>query len=322
MIDCHIHYAESLGADNLLQVFREAPITAAVLLCIPKGNGGCVESDAFAFREKSPVPVYIFGGISRAIWSAAPEAQGTLLNRETDRLLAMGCVGVKLLEGKPDVRKRYSVPDFDGPVWADFWSRMEREQIPVVFHVNDPEDFWDEEKVTEVAKKFGWFYDESFPGFWSQYRQVVNLLERHPNLRLLLPHFFFLSGDLERMSGLLDRYPNLRIDITPGIELYRTLSGQIEQARSFFQKHRTRICYGTDIGARSVIREKDTALSLGESRARIRIITEFIEKRGPFPVVPDGEYLSGEPFFLNGLGLAAEEKELVYTRNILNFINK
>lgn len=44
-----------------------------------------------------------------------------------------------MLEGKPNIRKYYPIPDFDQSVWEDYWAYLEQEQIPVYMHVNDPE---------------------------------------------------------------------------------------------------------------------------------------------------------------------------------------
>ena len=88
-----------------------------------------------------------------------------------------------MLEGKPNIRKYYPIPDFDQSVWEDYWAYLEQEQISVYMHVNDPEEFWDASQVTEFAKKAGWFYDETYVNNEDQYRQMQNVLERHPKLR-------------------------------------------------------------------------------------------------------------------------------------------
>lgn len=198
---------------------------------------------------------------------------------------------------------------------------MEREQIPILFHVNDPEEFWDSEKVTETAKQFGWFYDDTYVNNEDQYGQVLRVLERHPRLRILFPHFFFLSGQLDRLSGILDRYGNVKIDLTPGVELYHNLSVRHEKAREFFDCYQDRVCFGTDIGARQVILRQDTPLSLEESEARIRLVTDFLEKDGAYTLYPDGYYQKGGPSVLYGLGLEQCVKDRIYGGNIREFLN-
>ena len=81
-------------------------------------------------------------------------------------------------------------------------------------------------------------------------------MKRHPRLRILFPHFFFLSKDLGRLAAMLDQYPNVHTDVTPGIELYFNLSDQEKEAKAFFAKYQNRICFGTDIGADSLINRR------------------------------------------------------------------
>ena len=196
MIDCHVHYASSLGAARLRQIVEKYGMEAIVLACIPKGSRASTHTDALDYRKKSTVPVYVLGGLARELYGLEEEELSWQLPAEARRLMDMGCSGIKMLEGKPNVRKEYPIPDFDRPVWEGFWTYMEQEQIPVLFHVNDPEEFWDSEKVTEAAKQFGWFYDHTYVNNEDQYGQVLRVLERHPRLRILFPHFFFLSGQL------------------------------------------------------------------------------------------------------------------------------
>lgn len=332
MIDAHIHYAASAGTERLNTIVQEAGLSALALQCIPKGGILPVEEDAFAFREQCAVPVYIFGGIDRSLYNVDSFPKNALsshgasslsarLDKEVTRLMNMGCTGIKMLEGKPDVRKHFHVPDFDSPVWEDYWARLEAEQIPVYMHVNDPEEFWDAENVADYVKKAGWFYDETFVNNEDQYGQVLRVLRRHPRLRILFPHFFFLSGQLDRLSGILDAFPEVRIDVTPGIELYYNLSSQGEKARNFFFTYKDRILYGTDIGARALIRQENIPLDLEECRSRIKLIRGYLETDGDYLLESDGHYVvERPPAVMHGLGLPASVLSKIYTQNFLAFI--
>lgn len=320
MIDGHIHYAESLGADNLNKVIEMCGFNGIGLQCIPTGQGVPVEEDAFRFKEQSKVPVYIFGGIKREIYELPETEMRIALPKEAERLMQMGCCGIKMLEGKPNTRKAHPIPDFDKEVWEDYWILLEERQIPVYMHVNDPAEFWDESKVSEFAKKAGWFYDETYVNNEDQYRQMLNVLVKHPKLKILFPHFFFMSEELERLSAILERYPNVYIDITPGIELYYNLSRQHEEAAQFFEKFQDRICFGTDIGARAVIALEPKELSLEESESRMKLITRFLETKGDYVLKPDGQYVAGDKeVLMHGLGLSEEVLKKIYEKNFLKF---
>lgn len=323
MIDGHIHYAESIEAERLNKIIEAHRYTAVALQCIPKGNKYPVEEDAFRFRQQSPVPVYIFGGIDRSVYRLSKNRMSEGIVSEAIRLMNMGCDGIKMLEGKPNIRKMYPIPDFDDEIWGDYWAMAEEQQIPICMHVNDPEEFWDENLVSEYARQVGWFYDRTYVNNEEQYRQVLNVLERHPDLRIVFPHFFFLSKNLKRLSKILDSYPNVYIDITPGIELYYNLSDQQEEARRFFDIYQDRLCFGTDIGARSVIYEEKIPLSMEESESRINLVTRFLEEEDDYIMYPDGYYFTAEKErLMHGLGLPSEILQKIYEDNFMRFCSR
>lgn len=322
MIDGHIHYIEYMGADRLNQVIQEYGYEGVGLQCISGADGTDTEEEAFRFQKQCPVPVYIFGGIPRELYQLEKaELSGSLRQAAAD-MWNRGCTGIKMLEGKPNIRKQYPVPDFDDEVWEAYWSYLEEEQIPVYMHVNDPEEFWDPEKVSEFAKKAGWFYDETYVNNEDQYRQMEVVLKRHPNLRILFPHFYFMSKQLERLSVILETYPNVRIDITPGSELFYNLSEDRDAAAAFFEKFQDRICYGSDIGARVLVAEEKKLLSMEESWSRIRLIREFLETKGDYPLRPDGWYITADDRTMHGLGLEKPILDQIYRENFLHFIKK
>lgn len=324
MIDAHIHYADSIGADRLNRLIEEQQLSAIALQCIPKGSLFPMEADAFAFRKQCPVPVYVFGGLDREIYKeTSPDAFSIAADAQITSLMNMGCTGIKMLEGKPDVRKACGVPDFDCSSWTAYWNRLEEEQIPVYMHVNDPEEFWDADNVAEYVKQAGWFYDETFINNEEQYGQILTVLEQFPKLRILFPHFFFMSMQLDRLTEIMHRFPNVRIDLTPGIELYYNLSSQRERAVQFFYEFQDRILYGTDMGARALIKTTPVLLSLDECRSRVKLIRDFLETKGDYMLCSDGFYvLEREPAVMHGLGLPEEILYKIYEQNFLAFIKR
>ncbi len=193
--------------------------------------------------------------------------------------------------GKPNVRKEYPFRILTDEIWEEYWDVLEKRQIPVYMHVNDPEEFWDESKVSEYARKAGWFYDETYVNNQEQYRQMQEVLKRHPRLRILFPHFFFLSKDLGRLAAMLDQYPNVHTDVTPGIELYFNLSDQEKEAKAFSQS--IRIGSALERTSRKVfdLRGADS-LSIEESRSRLELTTRFLEEKGDYILYPDGYYFT------------------------------
>lgn len=322
MIDGHIHYASMLNPRKLNELIRREKLGGVALQCIPKADDLPVEEDAFAFAAQAKVPVYVFGGLRRELYRLSePELSGALV-REAERLMDRGCAGIKMLEGKPQIRKAHPIPDFDRPVWEPYWSLLEERQIPVYFHVNDPEEFWDPEKISKHALESGWLYDETFINNEEQYRQVLAVLERHPGLRIVFPHFFFFSGQLDRLRGIMEAFEEVRIDVTPGIELYYNLSGQPEAAKKFFGQFQDRILYGTDSGAGEIVRSQNEELSLEDALSRMKLIRDFLETEGTYTLYPDGYYVKEGPRQMQGLGLSPAILQKIYETNFLELIGE
>ena len=328
--DAHIHYDVSLGPDRVLEALEYEQADRAAFLCIPKGKSMDVETvvdGALRFAEaagKIGLRIDVFGGIDRRIYlqTDGPDAMAERLRGQIDRMLERGCVGIKMLEGKPNTRKAYPVPDFDSEIWEPWWAEAEQRQVPLIMHVNDPETFWDASKVDDFARKAGWFYDETYVNNEDQYAQIERVLERHPLLRILFPHFYFLSLQLPRLAKLLDRYPNVYTDVTPGTELILNMGAEDlhDEAHRFFINYQNRILYGTDIGGRQVIREEPALLSLEESRARANLVRTFLEAEGPYLLEDDGAYYTGRgSVTLTGLGLPAQVQRKILRENYETF---
>lgn len=332
MFDCHIHYSADLGPERFLKVLDKNRYDAIALQCICKGNQRTTLEDAFAFRDfcaarNTSCEIRIFGGLDPQIYlSGNPDSLRKGLRDCLLRNLAAGCDGIKLLEGKPNIRKLFHVPDFDGDLWADFWHEAESRQVPLVMHVNDPEEFWTGDpkaspQEIEFRKRSGWLYDDSYPNYEDQYAQILHVLELHPRLKILFPHFFFMSHQLKRLSEILTRFPSVLIDVTPGIELFLQLSDQIDDARIFFDRFQDRICYGTDIGSRQVILDEDAPLNLEETESRIRLVQGFLFSDKPYTLSPDAYYRGPDKKQMQPLQLTEDQRLKITDTNFRRFIS-
>ena len=60
--------------------------------------------------------------------------------------------------------------------------------MPLIFHVNDPEEFWDPARVPGWAREQGWFYgDGSFIDNKAQYAEVLTC-DSEPCVSLSISH--------------------------------------------------------------------------------------------------------------------------------------
>lgn len=174
-------------------------------------------------------------------------SKGQSLVLQLDKLIEAGCDGLKLLFGKTDSRKFLNTA-LDSSLYTPLFERLEETRFPVVLHIADPEEFWDEKLLPEWAKGKSWSYDDSFTSYKQIKEEAEKVFQKHPDLNLILAHFYFMSDDLGKAAKFLDTYPNICFDLSPGIEMYHNFSGKIDETRSFFAKYADRLIYGTDSG--------------------------------------------------------------------------
>lgn len=317
LTDCHIHYPHPSQMPGLIQTCDELRIERLNIVCTPHRERLSLIPDALHLKAHYPERVYVFGGLDVSAYFRAPLEAGSLFADSLERLAAAGCDGIKMIEGKPDMRKLLPIPPFDSVILRPFWKKMAQLQMPLLFHVNDPEEFWDAEQVPEWAMQRGWFYgDGTYISNEAQYAEIYHVLAQNPSLKVIFAHFFFLSAQLPRLANLLDRYPNVCIDLTPGIEMYRNFALAVDATREFFLKYQDRILFGTDIGARALLGSPQGEIQLAESRERVRLVRNFLENPGEFQLQPGGGFLFGTqttPF--RGLGLPEAVLKKIYAQN-------
>lgn len=165
--------------------------------------------------------------------------------------VARGADGLKLYlghGGHTGSGPFHSMP-LDDPRMEPIFAWAEAIQLPIVLHVN-LEKFWDE---------------------------AIRLLEKHPYLRVDLPHFGLEKGDLvrlRRLSFLLDRYPYVYTDISAGyftiqIDAFEVIAMDRSTMRPFIEAHRAKIMYGADMVLES---HKDDRYILNTLRSYMQLL--------------------------------------------------
>lgn len=320
IIDGHVHFPHFSFGDSLMAIQEEAGVEAVAVVCTPDEKRLSMVPDAMHLKGRFPERVYVFGGLDISPLFMTPDIAGEAFAHYVDALNEMGADGIKMIEGKAMIRKQLPIPDFDTPVYAPYWERLAETQTPLIFHVNDPEEFWDPARVPDWAREMGWFYgDGTYIDNEDQYRQVLNVLDRHPNLNVTFAHFFFLSAQLERLGEYLDRYPRMHVDLTPGIEMYHNFSKDPQRVRDFFLKYQDRILYGTDIGARALLADREGGIEREESLARVEVIRGFLENDGPFTLTHDGFLFGGKEAVFQGIDLPQAVLDKIYAQNFVDF---
>ena len=322
-IDAHVHYALPLEAEALVNFLDRTGVDMANLVMVPHTTRLSCVPEALMAKAKFPDRFFVFGSLDPSNYFLHPRRVGKYMAAHAQRMLRCGCDGIKLIEGKPNMRRMMLIPDFDLPCWEPFWAWAEEAQAPILWHVNDPQEYWESGKVSDYIKARGETYDDSDVHYEAQYAQVEHIFQRHPRLKIIFAHFFFLSGDLPRLAGLLDACPNMMVDLTPGSELYRILSENHENAQAFFEKYQDRILYGTDIACRCVMAHKQEGFNLEENMRRAELVDSLLDPEVDRTHFSDGAYLIDvPPFRIRGLGLPQSAIDKIYGGNFLRFVGR
>lgn len=323
VIDGHVHISEQVDIDYLADFLIKTNTDKANIIATFHSKIDTLNYKALEMKNKYPDRFYCFISPDVKAYGRRIDDLGLYQANYCQKFIDMGADGIKLLEGKPQMRKRYPIPDFDCIVWEPFFKWAEDNQIPILWHVNDPEEFWDRNNAPDFAISQGWLYDDTYVNNEDQYRQVFNVLDRHPNLKIDFAHFLFMSKQLDRLSSILDKYPNIRIDLTPGIEMYENFSNNFTRAKTFFDTYHKRIIYGSDIGGRCVLMGEDKKFDELENLRRPNIVRQFLSTDSQVLIESDGHYIvNRSPFLMKCLNLNKEVLSDILSNNFISFIGK
>lgn len=231
IVDIHEHVQDELEATRLLSAMdklgvQRTCLQSATIYTFTLNNKYGFEqykenNDAIiAIKKKWPDRFCAFVTFD-------PAAEGNL--ELVKKAVADGADGVKLYigHGAATGKGPFHVMPIDDPRMEPFWAWAEEVQLPVLMHVNLIK-FWDE---------------------------TVALLEKHPNLRLCLPHFGLhknTEARLNRLGWLLDRYPNVYSDMSYGyytfaIEGFENLSKTRSRTQAFLRRYAHRLMFASDM---------------------------------------------------------------------------
>ncbi len=189
----------------------------------------------------------------------------------------MGFDGVKMIEGKPNRRKRLA-RRLDDPIFDGYYGFAEENGVPLTLHLADPSYFWDRSQVTDAIIKHGWFCgDGTYPTYEQFYDELWGILGKFPRLKLTLAHFGFMSEHPDWAEYFLGDFENTCFDITPGTEMFPGFSADPAYWRDFFIRYRTRIYYGTDAYNDPCTPEKP-----GSGLGAYRLIRRYLESKDDF----------------------------------------
>ena len=252
-VDCHFHthiLVDQVDKANM-HVSRDDPDKASIIdlmeLCNldainivsstgAVGNEERMNENLIAALAKALYPdkIYAFGGLHHQ-WPGVSEDDLDYAG-QARRLRDIGFDGIKMIEGKPTIRRNLGRP-LDSEIFDDYYGFLEAEQFPLLLHVGDPAGMWNPSSL---------YSDSSYIGREELYSEADGVLAKFPELRIIFAHFYFMSNDMERSAEFLDKWPNISFDLTPGQTMYVHFSKELEKWREFFIKYQDRILFGTD----------------------------------------------------------------------------
>lgn len=206
-----------------------------------KGTDPFANVKALYLRERLGVHNYAFGSLFH--WRDGRDTAQSYLD-QVRKIDELGFDGVKMLEGKPIMRKRFAHP-LDDPILDGFYGYIEEHRLPVTMHLTDPSTMWDRSKCSEYAIRAGWFCDETFPTRSQMFSEMEGFMRKFPKLRLTLAHLYNVEESPRAAAKFLEAHENTSFDLTPGDFMHLFLR-EPENWRAFYRDYSARLMYGTD----------------------------------------------------------------------------
>ena len=276
--DMHIHCLSDIDKGiSMIKEMNDYGIHNMNILALTYGDFPIDDNIRALYYKKivTEAKISVFGGL---YYSPYINHYGISFLEQAQKLLDMGCDGIKFIESKPDSRK-YIGFGLNSKLYDDMFDMLEEKQIPIVCHINDPEEYWDEDMIREwpIGERLielGWLYNnKTFLTYEEILNEMIERMDKNPNLNIIFAHFMFLSNKIEIAKELVAKYPNLKFDLTPGWEMYVGFLKNYDEWREFFEKYSNRIYYGTDTWAFPIKKEihETVRYAIGGEEAEIDI---------------------------------------------------
>lgn len=252
IIDSHLHIEawhneESGSFVRGFEKYREGMNLDAINICSLNNHArGVANNIMIALYKLVNKNTYAHGALDHIVKPMAKNPEGMDLVTQYRELMEIGFDGIKLIEGKPTILKPLG-GTLINPYFDELFAEMEKDGTHVIFHVNDPDEFWIDELAPSWAKENGWFYgDGTYPNFWTVTKEIEAILDKYPSLNVTFAHFFFYSKYPEKLEEMFKKYENMAVDLTPGTEMYVGFNDRHDYYMDFFRKYSSRILVGTD----------------------------------------------------------------------------
>ena len=260
VIDAHIHLKNmndgiEFGFKDYFEAIshyiESVNLQYACVNCMPGINIYDFDQNILAAFLKLENPkIFAQGGLCHIVQPVtSPPPKEFSYKLQAEELYALGFDGIKMIEGKPNIRKEIGLP-LNSPLLDEFYDYLEENGTHIISHVNDPDEFWDKSKLSEEELKRGWFYGrEGFLSYEEHYNEIFSVLAKNPNLKITFAHLMFLGKDPKRLTDMFDTYKNVAVDLTPGGEMFENMQSNLDLWHEIFEKYPDRFLFGTDMAS-------------------------------------------------------------------------
>lgn len=299
VVDAHQHLYSARNIDALMLKGKEFGYSAVNVASLSQLGPDYLAQNAIGLLWKLRYPDngFFFGGLEYH-WPGTDKRKIDAA-AQAKELIALGCDGIKMLEGKPTTRKDLGIA-LDSPMYDEFYAFLQDKRIPLLSHVADPDEFWDPARVPQWAVNRKWFFgDGTYVSQQQLFDETQRVLKKFPRLNVFLAHLYFRDASLPGAHRFMEEFPNACLDICPGIQMYWNFAPQADGWREFFVKYQDRLIYGTDLNDR----RNDEKVS------RMECVRRFLETDDRF------DYRGSKDHHVRGIKLPAEALEKIYHGN-------
>ena len=252
LVDTHEHIESFEKAQMLMEASEKTGVKKTVLVASPietlslngsKSFTGYKENMDEIFRIADTYPKKFI-----PFCTVSPMDPGVM--EYLQECLNRGAKGLKLYNGHSYYHDIFGLP-LDSPRMMPVYAFAERNQMPILFHVN-------------IVK---------------YQNELETVLKKNPGLLVSIPHFMVSSVDISKVEDLMDRYPNLYTDISFGSTEFlaagfRRISKDPGKYAGFINDYQDRVLFGADMVLTGA-QEKDVMFM----EERINCYKDLLQKR-------------------------------------------
>jgi len=240
---------------------------------------------------------------------------------QLDEDFANGALGVKIWKNiGMDLRK----PDGellmpDDPLFDPIFEHITKRGKTLMVHTGEPWEQFQPIRKGSVHSLYMLrhnvnYYNDPNIAPYERYIQVLdNIMDKHPDMRLVGVHLGSMEHSLEMMSQRLDKYPNFAMDTAGPARTAVLATMDNDDVAAFLTKYADRIMYGTDL-------LNDQMLSAYSPQEQAQFLAKFDNYYVQVPkyyTTRELVQIKTVPSF--GLGLADDVVEKIFATNVFKW---